>query len=458
MSIRARWTLMYTVLLAGAVLLFSALLFSTFRFTYVRSVDAQLEETAARVAVQFQVAGRLPPFASLGERTTFVQVRTADTVLAQTGVESGVFPLPQEARSGNAVFTTETDADGRQYRLYTEPIAQLRGELVYVQVAYTLQLMDAVMVGLVWPVGLGALLVTLLGALGAWILAHRALGPVRQLAARAQEIGESGNLSLRVEAPASADEVGALVATFNGMLSQLEGLYARLVASVDAQQRFVADASHELRTPLTIIRGNVEYLQRAGTLDPEALADIQSEAERMSHLVEELLTMARADAGQAPQLAPVRLGPLLEEVCRKAQALPHQVTFRTELPEALNRVTVLAHADWLQRAFLILIDNAFKYTPAGEVTVRAGRQADGVVVQVIDTGIGIAPEDLPHVFDRFYRADRARGRGGAGLGLAIARWVAGVHGGRLTVESELGKGSIFSLWLPIPSEMTTLHS
>jgi len=166
-------------------------------------------------------------------------------------------------------------------------------------------------------------------------------------------------------------------------------------------------------------------------------------------MVEELLAMARADSGQSPELQPLLLGPIIGEVCRKAQALPHQVEFHTELPEALNRITVMGHAEWLTRIVLILIDNAFKYTPSGSVTVRAGRQGDGVVLQVQDTGPGIARDDLPHVFERFYRADRARARGGTGLGLAIASWAAGIHGGKLTVESEVGKGSVFSLWLPI---------
>ncbi|HWI61743.1 MAG TPA: HAMP domain-containing sensor histidine kinase, partial [Symbiobacteriaceae bacterium] len=268
----------------------------------------------------------------------------------------------------------------------------------------------------------------------------------------AEIVGESADLSLRVPYQGADDEVGRLVATFNDMLDQLQGMYARMAASCEAQQRFVADASHELRTPLTIIRGNIDYLQRAKTLDPEALADMGSEAERLSRMVDELLTMARADAGQQLDLQPLELGPLVAEACRKAQALPHEAEFRTELPAALDEVTVLGSSEWLTRLLLILIDNAFKYTPSGSVTVRAGRQGEGVVIQVQDTGMGISKEDLPHVFDRFYRADRARSRGGAGLGLAIAQWAADVHQGKLSVESELGKGSTFSLWLPVHRE------
>lgn len=449
-SIRARWTLLYAALLTGAVLLFSGLLYSTFRYTFLSSVDQQLERVALQVAATYPLSGHLPSFSTLGERTLFVQVRTEGAVLAQAGIERGVFPLPAAAQAGEPVYTTEVDADGRSYRLYSLPLpVTSRGLDVYVQVASTLQLLEQVSTGLTLPLLLGALLIILLGAGVAWLVAQRALGPVRQLADRAREIGESGDLSLRVDQPASADEVGALVTTFNGMLDRVEALYTRLETSVDAQQRFVADASHELRTPLTIIRGNVEYLQKAGELDGEAIADIRSEAERMSTLIDELLTMARADAGQLPTLEPVCLGALLTEVARKAEALPHEAAFTADLPEALDRVTVLAHPDWLRRALLILIDNAFKYTPSGTVRLLAGRQGEGIVIQVIDTGIGIPEEDLGRIFERFYRADPARTRGGTGLGLAIARWVAGVHGGSLSVSSEAGKGSTFSLWLPL---------
>jgi len=257
-----------------------------------------------------------------------------------------------------------------------------------------------------------------------------------------------------VPSPRTGDEVEELVDTFNNMLDRLEVLYGRLAAAVSAQQRFVADASHELRTPLTIIRGNIDYIQKAGHLDAEALSDMAVEAERMTRLIEELLTAARADASQPPELSPISLGPILSEACRMATGLPHDAEFHTDLPEALDRVVVLGNPDWLVRLLLILIDNAFKYTPTGMVTVQSGRQGDGVVVQVIDTGVGISPESLPHIFDRFYRADVARTRGGTGLGLAIARWIATVHGGSISVESEPGKGSRFSLWLPVHRALT----
>lgn len=448
MSFRLRLTLLYSGLLAAALVLFSLLLYGVLQWTFVRAVDNTLADVADRAAHYYQQTGRLPQLESLGDRSTFVMIRVEDAPLVSSGNFTGLFPLPEAARNGQPVFSSEAASSGEHYRLLTWPVP-VRNSYLYVQVAQTLFLLDATESQLIFPVGVGMTLFLGLGALGAWFLAGRALRPINSVATAARAIGESADLSLRVPYQGPEDELGVLVRTFNDMLAQLNALYGRLAASVDAQQRFVADASHELRTPLTIIRGNIDYLQRAGQLDREALADMSSEAERMTRLIEELLTMARADAGQAPDVQPVALGPLVADVCRTAQALPHEMEFRQELPEALSRVMVLGNSEWLSRALLILIDNAFKYTPSGSVTVRAGRQGEGVVVQVQDTGIGIAREDVPHIFERFYRADRARGRGGAGLGLAIARWVAGAHGGKLTADSEPGKGSTFNLWLPL---------
>jgi two-component system, OmpR family, sensor kinase len=447
-SFRLRITLFYTGMLAGALVLFSLILYLVLHWTFVQAVDDNLENVAGKVAMYFQKTGDLPELDRLGDRSTFVMVRVANGVLVDSGNFRGLFPLPEDARQGQPVYTIEVFQQGERYRLFTLPLP-LGNSYIYVQVAHTLDLLDAVHLRLRVPVGIGVMLFLGVGALGAWWLAGRAVMPINSLATAAAAIGESADLSLRVPYQGPEDELGMLVHTFNDMLGQLDGLYGRLAASVDTQQRFVADASHELRTPLTIIRGNIDYLQKVGQLDQEALADMASEAQRMTRLVEELLTMARADAGQAPAMEPLALGLLVTEVCRKAQALPHDVAFRQDLPEALDRVAVLGNAEWLSRALLILIDNAFKYTPSGSVTVRAGRQADGVVIQVQDTGIGIAREDLPHIFERFFRADRARSRGGTGLGLAIAWWVASMHEGRLTAESELGKGSTFSLWIPI---------
>ncbi|MEW8978911.1 MAG: HAMP domain-containing sensor histidine kinase [Symbiobacterium sp.] len=448
MSLRLRLALLYTAQLTAALVIFSFLLYWVFRWSYVNQVDANLRSVAWDVAKGAPLTWNLPTLRSLAGRSTFILVRSTQGVVTQSS-DFGTFPLPAEARAGKATLTFERDAYGEPYRLYSLPVYVGDTPTYWIQVAQPLQLLEQVLRRLRPLLTAAAVAFALITGAVSWLLAGRAMRPIQRVAEAAEAIGESADLGLRVPYKGPQDEVGRLVHTFNGMLDQLQDLYGRLGAAVDAQKRFVADASHELRTPLTIIRGNIDYLERAGTLDPEALADMKSEAARMSQLLEELLAMARADAGQKPELEPLALGLLVRDVCNKAQALPHQVEFRLELPEALDRVMVLGHAEWLRRALLILLDNAFKYTSSGSVTVRAGRQGDGVVLQVIDTGQGIAPEDLPRIFDRFYRADRARSRGGTGLGLAIASWVAGMHGGRLTAESKLREGSTFSLWLPV---------
>jgi signal transduction histidine kinase len=244
--------------------------------------------------------------------------------------------------------------------------------------------------------------------------------------------------------------VGQLASTFNDMLARLQSAYEKLEASYTAQRRFVADASHELRTPLTTIRGNVELLQKMGDEDPEvraeALQDIKSEAERMCRLINDLLALARADAGQQPEKHPVALAPLLQEIFRQAQLLKGQVNFEHDDPEMLGEAKLLANADYLKQLFLILLDNAFKFTPPGGTVKFSFHQAgNSLSFAIEDTGQGISPEDLPHIFERFYQANKTRGGQGTGLGLAIAKWIMEIHGGEIKVKSEPGRGSTFTV-------------
>jgi signal transduction histidine kinase len=303
----------------------------------------------------------------------------------------------------------------------------------------------------------------LIGALGlsglvVWLAAGRAAAPLGRLAQTAETVGTSGDLSRRVDVSGSEDEVGHLAATFNTMLQRLERTDADLRAArvraeeaLDAQRRFVADASHELRTPLTTIRGNADLLRDYGDVTPSdraaALTQIQQESERMSRLVNDLLTLARADAGQPLAREPVPLGALLGEVAAQARVLARgqQVSLAVA-----SDATVLGDADSLRQFLLILLDNALRHTPeGGSVELRLEEQSGDALVSVRDTGEGIAPADLPHIFERFYRADRARSGTGVGLGLAIARWIVREHGGEIEVSSSLGEGSIFSVRLPL---------
>jgi len=245
------------------------------------------------------------------------------------------------------------------------------------------------------------------------------------------------------------------VTTLNEMLTELQAAYQQVEQALVAQRRFVADASHELRTPLTTLRGNVELLQREPPLPPEEqraiLQDVAAEIDRMIRLVRELLTLARADAGLRPRWEPVQLGPLLEDAVRQAQLLrPRPVVRAMGTRDAVVR----ADRDLLRQVLLILLDNALKYTPEdgtveAQVVVENGRA--GIAVR--DTGVGIDPAILPHIFDRFFRGDAARRGDGTGLGLAIAKSLVDAMRGEIRVVSKPGEGSTFTVLLPLETSV-----
>jgi heavy metal sensor kinase len=303
----------------------------------------------------------------------------------------------------------------------------------------------ALQVGEVLLLVILALLV--IGTAAGLFLAGRTLGPIDRITRTAQAIG-AGNLQGRLGLAPRADEVGRLAATFDGMLDRLERAFTQ-------QRQFVADASHELRTPLAIIRSDLDILRRR----PRSVAEheefergLDEEIGRLSALVEDLLTLARADSGQA-ELARefVYLDALVATVAAGVSRLAEAKGVALE--ECLERdVAVLGDPARLHQLALNLLGNAVRYTPdGGVVRVTVAAQAGAACLEVADTGIGISPQDLPRVFDRFYRADEARNRaaGGAGLGLAIARWCAEAHGGSIAVQSRPGVGSVFTVSLPL---------
>ena len=279
-----------------------------------------------------------------------------------------------------------------------------------------------------------------------WLLAGRALQPVAGLTAEARAIARSHAFSRRVPVAHPRDELGRLAVTFNEMLGSLETAYT-------AQQRFVGDASHELRAPLTVLQANLELLRRAPSLDPDertrALEDAHTEAQRLARLVADLLALARADAGEQLRRDQVELDRVLMDVLGQARHLAKGQ--RLEVAE-LEPAVVVGDADRLKQLLLILLDNAIKYTPpGGRVALGLRREGNVARVTVRDTGIGIPAESLPHVFERFYRADPARSRdpGGTGLGLSIARWIVAQHGGNVDLTSAPGQGTTAVVMVPV---------
>ncbi|MDP9475189.1 MAG: HAMP domain-containing histidine kinase [Actinomycetota bacterium] len=302
---------------------------------------------------------------------------------------------------------------------------------------------------------LGALL---LSVGGAYLLARAALSPVGSVVASASRITE-GDLSERLPVANPDDEIGRLAATINGLLSRLEAAFTRreealshLEESLAQQRRFVADASHELRTPLTSIGGYARMLKSWGLENPETAREgmeaIEKESGRMRGLVEALLALARGDEGAPLEPEFQDLGAVAAEAVKTARAAAGGKLSIDYEPPA-HRIEATFDRARIRDAAAILLDNAIRYTPeGGRVTVRVREDNDWAAVEVADTGVGIPEDELPSIFERFYRADKARAGDGAGLGLAIARQIADAHGGAIDVQSEPGKGSTFVLRLP----------
>jgi two-component system OmpR family sensor kinase len=327
------------------------------------------------------------------------------------------------------------------------------GETVLmVQVARSLTERDRTLQSLATTLG-GAGLLTILLAFGAgWLLSGLTLRPIHRITQTAQTIGDERDFARRVAYTGPQDEVGQLANTFNQMLARLQDAYQKVEHSLEMQRRFVADVSHELRTPLTTLRGNLDLLGRTPPAPPEEqadiLADMVSEGDRMIRLVNELLLLARADAGRRLSREPLTIQPVLEETVRQAHCLDAN---RKITLDGSPDIAAVADRDAFKQVMLVLLDNALKHS-AGEIHVAAQRAGAQVEIRIKDCGQGIPPDKLGRVFDRFYRADGSSNGLGFGLGLPIAKALTEGMGGTIDFESELGSGSTVTLRFPARSQ------
>jgi signal transduction histidine kinase len=286
----------------------------------------------------------------------------------------------------------------------------------------------------------------IIAAVSSWLSIGQALSPLGTVTATAMQISQTDDLSRRIPFHGSdQDEIGRLITAFNETLERLEQLFS-------TQQRFLADVSHELRTPLTVIKGNVDLMRKIGSADEESLLSIEDEADRLTRLVGDLLLETQVESGKLPlYFAPVELDTLLLEVFKEMRVLARD-RVQLKLTE-IDQIMVNGDRDRLKQVLINLVSNAIKYTPqGGEVYLSLAKIGDNARLIVRDTGAGIPKEDLPHIFERFYRAEKSRSRakmGGFGLGLSIAYWIVTNHGGRIEVNSSEGKGTTFCIWLPI---------
>ncbi len=455
-SIGARLTIRYAAAFACALVLLGAGTLLVVRQNLYHAIDDSLGERVEgirRFIEEHQTRLALPEvkdeFRAHGDY--FRVDDEAGRVLYRTESMRGVPPPADDTRIGTAGIVDDVvTREGVPLRRFTRTVL-VDGQRYMVQVATPLADLER---GLTAAVG--ALLpmfplVLLIAAAGGYWLSRRALTPVDDITQAARSI-TSDNLSLRLSVPKTGDELERLSTTLNEMIERLEHAFKRV-------SQFTLDASHELRTPLAVMRTTAEVALRSDEGDAdrhEAIETILVELERTSELVENLLVIAKADAGNA-QLPRRRINFVesVGEACREAGVLAQAkgISLRTELPEEPLWIEADAHS--IRRLFLILLDNAIKYTPPGgrcEVIVTVSGRS--VVGAVRDTGIGIAQAELDRIFERFYRIDRARSRdrGGAGLGLAIGRWIVEAHKGNITAASAGHCGSEFRVELPLLAE------
>jgi heavy metal sensor kinase len=458
-SIGFRLPAWYFLVFALGITAFSIAAWFAMRASLYHATDEALQDRVRGVQrfMDFQIASLSIPeirdefreHSVLGPGGDLFQVADGNGAWLYRSVplENNNVPIARPADLGEERFETSV-VQGHTLRFYSQRIV-VHGNPYTVQVAApTDELSEALQRFRVMLLLTAPVLLVAASAGGYWI-SRRALAPVDAISRAAQRISIE-NMAERLEVPKTGDELTRLSETLNEMLARLE-------SSVRRMTQFTADASHELRAPVSLIRTTAEVAvmkrDRPAGEYLASLDEILEEAERTSQVVDSLMLLARADSSkEILERIPVDAASVVQNAAEQGQRLArsHGVAFSLKLPA--NPIQIHADPEALRRALLILMDNAAKYTLSGG-SVQVGLEArDGhAIASVSDTGIGIDASDLPYVFDRFWRADKARSReqGGAGLGLSIAKWIVEMHGGKISVQSNLGKGSTFELSVPV---------
>ncbi|HMJ57893.1 MAG TPA: ATP-binding protein [Gemmatimonadales bacterium] len=469
-TIRGRLTAWYSIALVGTLAAFAVVLYVTRRNASFEDLDRRIQSEAALsagiLAESYGSRGVLlvrdtliPELAAVLEAIPdFLIITHADgrvlfassDARATFGAFEQLTSLVKSAAGGRAAGATWIPPNGPAVRYVVRPLTGAGPQFGAVLAGASTQGAE---------LGLQQLLSTLVVMIvigvfpavfvGRWI-AQRALEPVDQIITEVREITDGRSLHRRLAVPMVRDELGRLAETLNQMMTRLERSFAAL-------RRFTADASHELKTPLTVVRAGVERAITRPDVPQETLAALEEtlqEVNRMTELLDSLLTLARADEGRAElHREPVDLRAIVAEAGETGDLLADHAGVAIEIRTPPQPLVLAVDRSRVRQLLLNLIENAVKYTPrGGNVSVQLGASDGEVRLTVADSGIGIAPGDLPHVFDRFWRADSARTRTGerpgAGLGLAISKWIVEAHGGAIEVQSRPGRGTTFTVTFP----------
>jgi heavy metal sensor kinase len=478
-SMRMRLTVWYTLALAVVLILLAVLSYVLYERNSSQRTDSNLVELADAFATTFNAEMEdqaSPDTVKDAAREAMIEHRFRDTIFVILGSDGNVLlstldlpaadPSPERispevfaakpfrelaATAGSFPRGLRTIRAGRErFRGYARRV-ELAGQHYTLVVLQSLhpqhEMLEDIRDTFFWAIPIALLL----ASVGGYFLARKSLAPVAAMATQARGMG-AANLHDRLAVLNPRDELGQLAVTFNQLLERLEESFER-------QKRFMADASHELRTPVAILHGETEVTLSRADRSPEeyreTLGILKDESQRLARIVEDLFTLTRADAGQYPlQLQSVYLDELAADVMRRARtlALAKKITLSAAIEPELP---IEADEALLRRMLLNLLDNAIKYTQqGGQISLQCRRQGDDYTLSVSDTGTGIPVELQTRIFERFFRADKARSRaqgdsGGAGLGLSIARWIAEAHHGRLELAKSDATGTTFTAWLPV---------
>jgi len=454
MTLRARLTLWYAAIMAVGLLFYGAAVYSILVYSMTQQVDEMLARTADDIRQTFRRDVRGVSFSALALDMTariYAQVWDAEGGLVARNAPLLDEPLDAARLEGTGSALSTVRLDGIPLRVLTYPlVTSPEGELVgHLQLAASLQTVEAARQLVLSVLVVGGVLAVGFAALIGWSTAATALRPLDQVTQTALQITRADDLSRRIPLRGPPrDEVGRLIVAFNETLERLERVF-------ETERRFMADVSHELRTPLTVIRGNMDLIRRTGKADAESLEAVVSEVDRMTRMVQDILLLAQAESGKLPLgREVVELDTLMLEVFQQGKLLA-QGRQEVRLGQE-DQARVVGDRDRLKQVLLNLVANAVAFTPAaGEVTMSLACVGGWARLTISDTGPGIPKDELPHIFERFYRVDRARRRsagGGAGLGLSIAYWIVRMHDGRIEVASDEGRGTTFSVWLPLAAE------
>lgn len=477
MTLRLKLILWYSSLLAVVLLIFGIALVSVTRWVLIYSLDQSLTDTSDQILATSQLLAssgspasedlilRLPESEVLFGPSVSMQVWDVNDlsnprlISQSSNLNNYAEPLDpvaltqeallvQNGDSPNAPLLTETRLGDESWRAKTS-LLPLFGRTYVLQIGTSMQMVNNASQGLLVIIGLELVMAMVGSLMLGWALTNRMLRRIDVIATAANRVSASEDLKTRLPYDGPMDEIGRLTAVYNQMMCRLEHLFS-------VQQRFVGDVSHELRTPLTAIRGHVDLIKRYG-MDPDSLEAIESEVSRMNRMVNDLLLLAKADyGGLTLNTRLVELDELVSEVYRSARGLTKERNLKLTIHD-YEPIQIEGDPDRLAQLLLNLVSNAIKFTPdGGEVCINLRHTLTEAVLEVKDTGIGIGEEDMKRVFDRFFQADTSRVRGdglgrgeGVGLGLSISKWIVEAHHGRITVESAVGVGTTFTVYLPL---------